>query len=472
MGLPDLTVDSDTRLDSFLLRHRTQPWRVPLLVAYGGVRVFRGKGGGEVRLNDAQTPLKANDTVRLVTPLPSACATALQKEANTNWRDYAIVPGTTPFDDRLRKFIKVRTNTVLIKDVSMFSLAGFLDGIATSAEITHPIRRLIVVGHGNVEGHFRIALYPAGAGDEVQYEDLEDAVTGKKLLLDVSLMMPRPVDRGGTIPPILELLGCSIGDTVPYMTKFKQALGGRVTLIAPKYFVVGATLAHPPGEAAYMAYRYNVFLPAAVRDRAALVDQYVAKSDRGELLREDGKSVPKSVWEAWLPRHPNASPNLRVIPEIPNLVVLPVFPGTADAPRRFDYERKRHLFHDQQLSLYLATDTGKEADRKNAVKDHLRQTSKFYLDSHPFPMYVRFGYPTMDAFMDGWTWQFAYDKKTKTLTFEPVRDEYRLLQPITRVATNTLIMNYYPTGLVPPRFKSQMPIEMLQVNDPFFFGVY
>src|SRR5690242_16014218 len=86
----DLVVKSDMRLDEFLRSNGVQQWRVPFLAKYGGVVVTRGKKGPRVQLTDEATPLKAKDVVKLVSPLPKPCADAMQKEADTNWRDYAI----------------------------------------------------------------------------------------------------------------------------------------------------------------------------------------------------------------------------------------------------------------------------------------------------------------------------------------------------------------------------------------------
>ena len=99
----------------------------------------------------------------------------------------------------MRKFLRVRTNTILIdtkKNPSMENVQGFLHGIATSELITHPIRDLIVAGHASgVSGLFRIALTP-GTADVVTYEALEQAVKDKSLIANVSLMLPRP--KGST----------------------------------------------------------------------------------------------------------------------------------------------------------------------------------------------------------------------------------------------------------------------------------
>ena len=110
--------------------------------------------------------------------------------------------------------------------------------------------------------------------------------------------------------------------------------------------------------------------------------------------------------------------------------------------------RLAHPFFDEPQVMPLAKDPGDDAGRKKAVKAWLQglrvpgQQQSIYTDKHPFPAYVRAGYQTMDEFMDGWDWQFAYDAKTKQLTYNPIRDEYAVVQPITN-KLGVLMLNYY-----------------------------
>jgi hypothetical protein len=76
----------------------------------------------------------------------------------------------------------------------------------------------------------------------------------------------------------------------------------------------------------------------------------------------------------------------------------------------------------------------------------------------------------MDEFMEGWDWQFQYDAKTQYLTFNPVRDEYAVVQPITK--NGELMMNLYQKKSIPRRLKKLIPIELLQVSDAFYFTQY
>jgi hypothetical protein len=491
--MPDLTVDHDTRLGRFLLRNKVQKWRIPILAAKGGVKVLEAGTGRDLPLKGEGTHVSAGDTVRVVTPPPKPCQEALQREADDNWRDYAIVPGDTPYDKLMKEFLQYRTRTVLIADPFMHTLDGFLHGIGTSDEIVNPIRYLLIAGHASFSGALKIAMStsPANAAF-VRYEDLEDAVKKKTLVMDLDPMMPRPK---GFNDPQVRLLGCTVGGQAPFMQKFKEALGGKVVVIAPKFLVFVDTVASPRGPLAYMGYDFSVYLPAPVKDQKALVAAMDAKSKLAEKNKDprfvlrNGKAVPPASWNAWVPKDPNKTPvsrggqqQLTEPLKIPNWVTLPVFRGRSNAQRRFAYNEANPFFGappgtpagttPPPVSIPLPKNTGKVEDWKKAVRADLEKRYRLFDPKHPLPQWVRSGYATMDEFMDGWDWQFKYDGGTKRLSFWPVRYEYRLWQPITTDPGNELVMNYYPKGKVPKKFAKLVPIEQLQVFDKFFFGVY
>jgi hypothetical protein len=521
----DLVVKFDTQLDAFLRPNGVQQWRVPILAANAGIVVVRGKGGPRVPLAGAATRLQANDIVRLVSPLPKACVAALQMEADQNWRDYAIAPGVDAkgapaFNERMRKFLTVRTNTILIdttKNPSMESLQGFLRGIATSELITHPIRDLIVAGHASgVSGSFRISLTPGSDANVVTYELLEQAVKQRSLVASVGLMLPRPK---GTNPPRMRLFGCAVGRAAPFMRKLKEALGNQMLVTAPNHLLIGAETSPRKGrgksfftaELAYMAYAFRVYLippktprgkKRPPRKKKDIVDAFVAattaeagKAKAQKLtpdqlkaslpsphMLQDRTYVTKAQWNEWVPANPEdkrwfppdpfrPTPDRHQIPNMVKLPVLPVpvFPAQMDAPRQFHIHLARTWF-EKPLTMPLKADPGDDTGRKKAAKAWLQQDVR-YTDKHPYPEYVRGDYATIDEFMDGWDWQFDYDAKQKQLTFNPIRDEYAVVQPVTN-KTGILMLNLYTKGPPPKRFAKEIPIEMLQIDDRFFFTTY
>jgi hypothetical protein len=485
--MPDFLVKFDTSLERFLLQNRVMQWRIPILINNGGVKVFQAGTKRELPLNGLKTRVSAGDTVRVVTPPPKPCADALQKEANTNFRDYAIVPGTTPYDNSMKDYLKARPQTVLINNPSMMTLDGFLSGIATSDEFIFPIRYLMVASHASFSGSFHITISAATRIEQsISYETLEEAVVKKYLVVDMDLMQPRPAGAGAAQ---LRLLGCSVGAQAPYMKKFKEALGGQITLIAPKFLALPDKIANPPGPNVYLGYDFTLHSPTAVKDRKTLLALYDARSTAAEKNKDSrftlrsGKRVPRKSWDDWVPRnilyyrYSSFGKKLKEPPFLLSPVTLPVIKTGALARRRFLLNEGEPLYLDpftskpQELSIQLAKDTGNLADRKAAMRKFLESSSTLYNPAHLFPFYVRRGYNTMDEFMDGWDWQFKYDKAKKILNSTPVRYEYRIWQPITTEPGNELIMNYYPSN-IPKRFSKLLPLVQLLVSDSYFFGVF
>jgi hypothetical protein len=508
--MPDFLVDSDTRLERFLRRNRVMQWRIPILIAKGGVKVLQAGTKRELPLDGLKTRVSQGDTVRVVTPPPKPCAEALQKEADTNCRDYAIVPGATSaadkkkrgykpkFDDLFEDYFRARPQTVILTNQAMMTLDGFLGGIATSDEIIYPIRYLIVVGHASITGAFHITISASSKVEAaVSYETLEEAVVKKYLVVDMELLQPRPKNTG---VGQLRLMGCSVGAQAPYMKKFKEALGGKITLIAPMFLAMPDKIPNPPGPVEYFGYDFTLHCPKPAKDYKALRALYDATSTTAEKNKDprftlrSGKRVPLKSWDDWVPRdllkYRFSSLGKKLPKDPPVLfspVILPVLKTKESARRRFHVNEKFPYFRDvmtggpEKQFIPLAKDTGKEADRKAAVRKFLEgsfkhpvlpnQTYKPFDPKHPFPAYVRSGYNTMDEFMDGWDWQFDYDKAKKALGYTPIRWEYRVWQPITTEPGNELIMNYYPSK-IPKRFSKLLPLEKLFVWDSYFFGVY
>lgn len=450
--MADFQVDSSTRLDRFLRSQGFQPWRVPVLVSSGGVRVLRG--GSLITLGGPETPLQQNDVVRIVDPPPQSVVTALQTAANTGARDYAFVPGTSAFDRRMAGLMDHRPQTTRLDDPLVDSLSGFVRALGRNAAITAPIRHLVVASHANPEGLLFLKLTMLDPA-HVTYEDLEGAVRARSLNVDQALLQPRPQDSSGSpIPAQFLVRGCRIGNAPAYLLKLKEALGNALPVIAPKHFHIVAQLTRPAGFVEYMGYSFAFTRPAQLRDRAAVLAAFQA----GAFSRIDGSPVPARSWDDWVPRNPHQAGEQ----EVAATVLNPVTSRSESIPGRYRF-RLRQLFPTEQ-SFALQTDPVTDAGRKAAVQAELERVHPQYLSTHPFPEYVRFGHTTMTEFMNGWTWGFRYDRSSQTMFFTASRAEYTVIRPIVEVATNQLILNFYPSG------RAGSVSELLNVTDSRFFA--
>jgi hypothetical protein len=450
--MADFQVPGSTRLDRFLRTQGIQPWRVPVFVSSGGVQVFRG--GSLITLSGPETRLEQNDVVRVVDPPPQSVVTALQATANTAARDYAFVPGSSPFDRRMAGLMDHRPQTIRIDDPLVDSLSGFVRVLGHNPAITAPIRNLVVASHANPEGFLFLKLSMLDPA-QVTYEDLEAAVRARSLNVDPALLQPRPQDSAGTaIPAQFLVRGCRIGTTPAYLRKLKEALGNTIPVIAPKHFHIVAQLTRPAGFVEYMGYSFAFTEPAQLRDRPAVL----AKFQSHAFPRIDNSTVPARNWDDWVPRNPHQAGEQEIAAPILN----PVTGRTESIPGRYRF-RSRDLFPTTQ-SFALQADPGTDVGRKAAVQAELERVHPQYRSAHPFPEYVRFGYATMAEFMNGWTWGFRYDRSSQTMFFTASRAEYTVIRPIVEVATNQLILNFYPSG------RAGSVSELLNVTDSRFFA--
>ena len=248
------------------------------------------------------------------------------------------------------------------------------------------------------------------------------------------------------------------------MKKLKEALGNQITVIAPKHDHIAAELTNPPGAMEYMGYKFQASSPKKLKDKNALIVAFVASAGP----RIDNNPVPNKLWNEWVPRDLNAPTKPDEWREISNTVNLPRLAAKrnapVNAPRKFKYF-VRPLYGLGASKINLSADPGTEAGYKKAVKDYIVQNLAPYTDKD-FPMYVRLGYNSMDEFMDGWNWDFKYDKKSNQLSFDPAHHQYMMIQPIIDLATGELIVNFYPTT------KKGTVTELLKETDPRFFATF
>jgi hypothetical protein len=455
-------VSSGTTLDRFLLREvKVQQWRIPYLIRCNGVRVYRNQAW--IQLNGPQTRLQDRDYVQLDDPLTDACKRALAAIPAADFRDYAFVPGTSSFELEMQGVMDHRPQTIRIQDPLVDNLAGFIAALANSTSITNPIRHLIVGSHASPEGDLFIPMTIASP-TIITYEDLEAAEKSRSLVIDARLLQPRPVGGSGTaggtaagtlIAPALLIRGCRIGNTLPFLNKLKDALGRTVTVIAPKHFHIAAHQARPPAAAEYMGYSFAINRATAFGTKA----EAVAAFTRRGFTRIDGSPVPARSWNDWIPDRTfnNAGDqNLRAA------VIIPATRSPDTIPARWRHRPRTFLATGG--SVHLQQDPGTEAGRKKAVRDDLVNNLPRYQASHPFPEYVRWGYTTMDEFMNGWTWAFNFDSSTKLLHYNATRHEYVVIRPIVDPANNNVFMNYYPIG------GTGQILEQLDPSDTRFFA--
>jgi hypothetical protein len=457
-------VDKPAALLDFLTEQEAiQAWRVPLLVQHGAVTVTRG--GKPVTPLASSTKLVLRDVVAVANPLPASYLAALGKLAASAFWDFAFVPGTDPHSGYARQFHANRPRSKVITGFGLIddTLESFIDALARSTDVDHPVAYPVVVSHANEEGQLFIAMNLL-AGKVIEYEDLEAAVKSGRLRLDPALLQPRPQSGGQPAPAQLRVRGCRIGNALPFLRKLKDALGGAIQVNAPKHFQYYGDITSTGGRGLngiyeQMSYDFTVSRPDLVANPAALVTAF----KKAGFKWIDKKPVPGATWSA-----------LMALPGMPKnihdsghhtlgyKVAVHAAGNKAVLSDMAEYRYAREPLLTGWGAFPLAKDPVTYLRRRAAVQKEL-STQPLYQDTHPYPMWARTGFSSLDAFMAGWHWPMRYDKSAGQLEYQAERSKYTFVVPITRPGTKELIMNFYGTGGSPA-------VEDLHAEDPDYYA--
>ncbi len=467
--MPRWQVHRPSSLQHFLRGQKLQEWRIAVLIDNGGIKVFRLNT--QIALNGPRTHLKQFDQVELLDPLPASCLAALAKQAKTASRDYALVPGKTPYDLEMAKLLETRPQTIRIKDPLLFDLARFLPGLGTSTEVTHPIRDLLVASHANAEGLLRLQIGKI-TDRAVTYNDLLDLVKSKTIVIDQRLLQPRPTDAHGVaIGARFVIRGCHIGHQVKFMQKLKEALGNKHVVAAPMHYHLATAIKDPPGHIEYLGYAFEISHPTQFKDRKGVIAGMVGAA----FLRIDGKPLPNKLWDTWIPRKPHwldpkmvAQNKEEGEQSFVSYAKSPINGKRIGLPRRYTYKIRRLFNKDNQVEVPGSSD--RPNDRKKAVRAQLVKVG-FFQEKSGFPLFERYGYKSIDEFMDAWEWRFDPKTKSANVTYNAYRHEYRVVEPIAELQggkpakVGAFILNYVPTR------RRHKPVEVLSVDDPRLYKV-
>ncbi len=250
-------------------------------------------------------------------------------------------------------------------------------------------------------------------------------------------------------------------DNYPFLTKLKEALGNKIPVVAPRHFHIAGQHSNPDGFTEFMGYGFRLsrpkpFLKNKDPDRAGLVKAF----QTGGFERIDNKPVPPELWDGWIPTNPHAQEEQ----ELDAKVVDPVINKPLTTKFKFKFKH-RWLFgekkEDREKSIPLETDPGDEAGQKPPS----RLTSKRTIRAFSRPIRFR-RMPASDTTPSPNSWTGSpgtFVLISKKLYFSPRRAEYTTKPPITEIATNKLILNFYPAKA------KDKPLELLDIANKDFF---
>jgi hypothetical protein len=476
-----IPVDRGERIDKLLRRHNLQQYKIEILLRVGAVKRWREERLVLLKRDDER--VEEGDTV-IVDDEGDAARRALADIPDGEFRDYVFAPiptqkGLRPFAQDMAALLALRPETIRIDDPPVATFKDFIQALTSSPQVTAPIRNLFLASHASATG---MLLTPLGGdpttveASDIAYWDLEKAVTDKTIRVPDDTLKPRPKGASGQPDaPRLQIRGCRIGEVRPFLVKLKEALGGGLTVVAPKFAHGVSTLPEPRGRFESLLYAYTIRRKAPLQSHEEAVEVF----DAHKFPMLDGTQIPRSRLDRWIPstRSIRKAPHT-VGPPVQWPVVgapvrLRVSKGTFGLPGQFKYF-VRQIFKppsesDQGSGFPLEKDPGSDAKRLDEVRKFLVQMESFK-PSHPFPMFQQLGWTSMDEFMTGPDWRVHFDSANKRLRFHATQHEYTVEQPIVDTDNKTLFANFFPMpdkrGVVRGK-----PDWGLPDNDPRFFAI-
>jgi hypothetical protein len=402
--------------------------------------------------------------------------------------------GTPTHTLKLKAFLDVLNVT----RPSVSAVGDLVNFVNLDPSVADPIGDLYIGAHSTEEGSVEIQMTKEQQHEPNQksrflsdYETIEDTldpdpnVNIGSIVIDDSTVGPDPTTHS------VHFKGCNLGQAVPLLQKWKEAFGNKIQLSAPKYTHGLVVDNGERGLWEYLQYQFVVLSKDPVVDRSSLIQLFQTQQLRFlEVLNNGaltpGPIVPDENWDAWLPQaldmtntaqsvianqtqaqwryfdvQPLASPRGTVqINEEFSAVEQPF-------PRPIIYPAGQPLPTDPDVQI---------ADLKNnlladQVNTKLGRVSRFS-SSHPFPVYQRWGYESIDDFRDGFVWTFTPSKKNpRQLNARGTRQRYTILIGVTDpnpglvTTQNELLTNFHPFSSV------FLPGMQLPTDDARFFKI-
>jgi hypothetical protein len=230
----------------------------------------------------------------------------------------------------------------------------------------------------------------------------------------------------------------------PFLQLLKSVMGHPSSVTAPRFVHEYAVSADSIYE--WMNYQFLVTGADLGRKPLPTRDAVVGKFGDANFKYFDGTNIPNEMWEQWVP--PAAKLSLK--PAVAQ-VVSTDYPVKFQLGRYFSAILKAkatwmngvQLFDTEPLDYNEVSDIV-IPDMLDTALPKIRK----YQDSHPYPVFKRYGFKTLKDFIRGWGWTINIVSGSK-VKFIGSRYVYILEIPITKPRTDEWIANYYHTGQAP-----------------------
>jgi len=333
--------------------------------------------------------------------------------------DYGFAPGGTGFDIAASNYFAWRTGSDRIYALDP-TLESFLVELATSGQVSRPVRDLGFGCHGHWTGFLDIQLDASGRR-RATYDEVSRAASSGTIKIPSTVLEPRPLLGSVRIKAVVRIVGCEIGVAVPYLTKLKEALGGDVVIVATQHLdsVSPATLGTEKGVLRMLLYDFRLPRRERLESRAEAIQAF----HDAKFQWFDGSDIPRDVWEYDIPT------NVLTVGRSSREEALDLSPVIAD--EKYLLLRSRSWTHAIEpegpyLIIPARPGTTLPAERREVMRQWLSGLPAFQ-PLHEFPRYVQLGYQSFDAFLDGYNWMPLDEKGDRWAGFRHVYDVERAI---------------------------------------------
>jgi hypothetical protein len=389
--------------------------------------------------------------------------------------DYGFAPGGTGYDTLARVLLKRRPATTVIEGNAITTVEAFIDHLSTDPAIATPIGDLLIASHGNDAGWMSIDLDSSGLkpdgkpANHTTFEVLEQSIAAIPKTVEIPAALHAAVPD--PVPFDVHVLGCRIGQAPPFVKKLKDAFVTPRSVTAPKHFHFSGGVGTRKRLTAYASYEHLSYgfvvsrpnrskpAPAKFKTKAEAVNAFDAQGFTYIAPAGGGAApaVPRAVWGREIPKNLKSAKFRRYTNLGQNI---------GHNLTRF---RLLHEFRNEVektgYSVSLAADPGNRAAREAKFQTSIRAHPLYQAPpAHEFPIYMRYGYNSLDEFLDGFAWTYNWQKKKKILVCTGSRRVYTVLLPIVEPGTLDLIFNLYPVA-----GSGMVQVTNLQRNDARLF---
>ena len=369
--------------------------------------------------------------------------------------DYAFVPGIGDTQlEGLNSALQFRPNTLSVLVSQTYTLQNFLLTLKNGVEILgwNPARDLLLGAHGSSLGDLKLALDDTTAVP-ANYETLERVAVSK------TINIPNTVRSANTS---VRLLSCSIGadQCRPFLQLLKSVMGNPSNVTAPRF--IHSYGVSPDSIYEWMNYEFLVMGAEQGKKPLPTRDAVIGKFGDANFKYFDGTDIPGEMWDQWVP----SAGKLSLKPAVGQTVSTD-YPVRIQVGSNFSAVLKAKVTWRSGVQP-IDLDPLDYNDVSDIVIPTMLDTElpkiRKYQDSHPYPVYKRYGFTTLKDFIRGWSWTINLVSNNK-VKFIGSRYVYVLEIPITKPGTDEWIYNYYHTGQAPV-------INFSDSNQPYrLFGV-